>query len=209
MKTEKKKSAGKSAAKAASGKTQKRAKNTAKTAIDLLKEDHASVQAIFKEYRQLVQAGGDTRQKYALVRQACDMLIIHTRVEEELFYPAIRRALNEKELMDEALVEHDCAKDLLEQLRVMRPNEAFYDAKFIVMGELVKHHIREEESKMFSKAKKAGLDLVRLGEELEEFKRELEEDRSTFYGEPLEKPTENINGGRGMISQDQQSAWRH
>jgi hemerythrin superfamily protein len=208
MKTGKKKSAGKTAAKA-QAKAGKHARNAAKTAIDLLKEDHAAVQAIFKEYRQLVQAGGDTRRKYELVRQACDMLIIHARIEEEVFYPAVRRALSEKELMDEALVEHDCAKDLLEQLRVMRPNEPFYDAKFIVMGELVRHHIREEEGKMFPKAKKAGLDLVRLGEELEGFKRELEEDRSTFYGEFLDKPTENPVGRQEMLSQVQQGAWRH
>lgn len=200
------------AGKAAQDKAKKpgaKAAAKAKTAIDILKEDHEAVQKIFKEYRQLVKAGADAREKYALVRKACDMLIIHTRLEEELFYPAVRRATEENSLMDEALVEHDCAKDLLEQLRVMRPDEDFYDAKFTVMGEQVRHHIEEEEQKMFPKAKKAGLDLVQLGRELEDFKKELEEDRSAFYGEPLEKPTEEGIMPRLRSQQAQQSAWRH
>jgi hemerythrin-like domain-containing protein len=155
----------------------------AKTAIDLLKEDHVAVKDLFREFRRLVKEQGDNREKRLLVRKACDMLIIHTRIEEELFYPVVRRALDEEELMNEALVEHSAAKDLIAQLKQMRPEDRMYDATFVVLSEMVKRHIREEEGKMFPKAKKSGIDLERLGQDLQQFKSELEEDMQSFYGE--------------------------
>jgi hemerythrin-like domain-containing protein len=160
-------------------------------AISLLKQDHAEVKAIFEEFRQLVENGGrgqSEQEKYELVRKACDMLIIHTLIEEQIFYPAVRRAADEEEVtevMNEAEVEHNGAKDLIAQLRHMRPGERLYDATFIVLGEMVKHHIREEERKMFPKAKKSGVDLARLGQDIAAFKEELEEDRKSHYGESL------------------------
>jgi hemerythrin-like domain-containing protein len=161
---------------------------SAKTdAISILKQDHAEVKAIFEEFRQMVESKDgqkqDQRKKYELVCKACDMLIIHTLIEEQILYPAVRRAMDEEQLMDEAEVEHNGAKDLIAQLRHMSPGERLYDATFIVLGEQVKHHIREEEQKMFPKAKKSGVDLERLGQEIAAFKQELEEDRRSHYGE--------------------------
>jgi hemerythrin superfamily protein len=147
----------------------------AMTAIDLLKEDHKMVQDIFKEYRKLIKDGGDDRRKEMLVRRACDALTVHAQIEEEIFYPSLREEIDDQEMMDEAQVEHDSAKDLIAQLQRMQPGDEFYDAKFIVLGEQVKHHISEEEGKIFPKAKKCGLNLQDIGRELAEYKQELEQ----------------------------------
>jgi hypothetical protein len=137
-------------------------------AIRLLTEDHKRVQQMFKAFEKLKDAedGGD-EDKSAIVAMACAELTIHAQIEEEIFYPAVREALEEEEdLLDEAEVEHASAKELIAQLAEMQPGDALYDAKFTVLGEYVSHHIKEEQDEMFAKVKKADLDLVELGEEL-------------------------------------------
>jgi hemerythrin-like domain-containing protein len=152
-------------------------KLTGKTdAIDLLTDDHDEVKKIFKQFKQLVEDDAPRNEKSALVKKACNALIIHTKVEEEIFYPAVRKATGDTELMDEAKVEHEGAKDLIDQLLDMMPGEEMYDAKFIVLSEQVKHHIKEEESKMFPEAKKAKVDLEALGRKMEKRKMELEQE---------------------------------
>ena len=95
-------------------------------------------------------------------------------VEEEIFYPAVRSAAEDAaDLMDEAEVEHASAKDLIAQIREMDPEDDLYDAKVKVLGEQVAHHVQEEEMQMFPKAKKAGLDLVALADEMLGRKEEL------------------------------------
>jgi hemerythrin superfamily protein len=178
-----------------------------KSAVDILKQDHAEVQAIFKQYRQLMKSGGSAREKRVLARKACDMLTIHALVEEELFYPVVREAMMESELMNEALVEHDGAKQLIAQLRRMSPDDEFFDATFVVLSEQVKHHIREEEGKIFPKAKKTGLNLQKLGRDLEAFKHELEQDRRSYYGEPaLRAGGGEFEQGGAMGEQGMQTA---
>ena len=99
---------------------------------------------------------------------------MHTTIEEEIFYPAVREAIDEEDLMDEALVEHAGAKELIEQLEGMSPQDDLYDAKVTVLGEQIDHHASEEEEEMFPKAKKAKLDLQELGAQLTERKEELQ-----------------------------------
>jgi hypothetical protein len=96
-----------------------------------------------------------------------------TKVEEEIFYPAVRAAIDDDDLMDEADVEHAGARELIAQLEDMEPGDDHYDAKVTVLGENVDHHVKEEQDEMFPKARKAKLDLAALGAAMLERKREL------------------------------------
>jgi hemerythrin superfamily protein len=112
--------------------------------------------------------------KKKVADQICNALTLHATIEEEIFYPALRQASKEAaDLLDEALVEHAGAKDLIAQLQQMDPEDDLYDAKVKVLGEQIDHHVGEEEGEMFPKAKKAGLDLVALGNEMAMRKDEL------------------------------------
>ena len=100
-------------------------------------------------------------------------LKIHSQIENEIVYPAIREAIEDDDLMDEALVEHEAAEELISQLEQMQPGDEMYDAKFTVLGEYVNHHIAEEQKEMFPKARKAEIDLAELGEQMTARKNEL------------------------------------
>lgn len=151
--------------------------NESKTdAIESLMADHKRVKALFKEFSTLKQKSGDTDDEKAdLVQRICRELKIHTAIEEDIFYPAVREQIDDPDLMDEALVEHAGAKELLEQLEAMGPDDDLYDAKVTVLGEQIDHHVREEEGEMFPKAKKAEVDTAALGAEMARRKSELQE----------------------------------
>jgi hemerythrin superfamily protein len=102
------------------------------------------------------------------------MLTVHTTVEEEIFYPAVRAAQVDADLLDEAAVEHASAKDLIAQIRSMDPDDDLYDAKVTVLGEYVNHHAEEEEGEMFPKARRAKVDLEGLGEQIKSRKQALQ-----------------------------------
>jgi hypothetical protein len=106
---------------------------------------------------------GNDEEKANLVATICNELKVHTAIEEEIFYPAVRKAIEDSDLMDRALVEHAGAKDLIDQLEDMDPEEDLYDAKVSVLGEQIDHHVKEEEGDMFSKAKAAKVDTAALG----------------------------------------------
>jgi hemerythrin superfamily protein len=139
-------------------------------ATELLKADHKKVDKMFKDFEKL----DDEQEKTALVEECCNSLKIHTRIEEEIFYPAARDVLKESDLLNEAEVEHASAKDLIEQLEGYDGGDEMADAKFTVLGEYIRHHVKEEENEMFPKVKKAKeLDLGQLGEQLMQRKQEL------------------------------------
>lgn len=141
-----------------------------KDAVALLREDHKKVSALFEEFE---KARSDRRKK-EIVATICQELTVHAAIEEEIFYPAVKAALKDKELVPEAVVEHASVKDLIAQVRDQEPGGEEYDAKVKVMGEFVKHHVKEEQTEMFPKAKKAAhLDLVELGEQMQARKQEL------------------------------------
>ena len=149
-------------------------KTTAKPdAIDMLIADHKKVQKAIKEFDKL-KAGNDKRAKSGIVRKTCADLTVHTKIEEEICYPAARKAIKDGDLMDEATVEHAGAKDLIAQLESMQPGDDLYDAKFTVLGESVNHHVKEEQTEMFPKVRKTKLDLDALGEKMAQRKTELE-----------------------------------
>ena len=134
-------------------------------AVALLKADHKEVHAMFEEYEGLGDRANVSKNK--LVAKICKALKIHTQIEEEIFYPAVRQASKDTEdMVDEAVVEHASAKDLIAQLEEMDPEDDLYDAKVKVLGELIDHHVEEEEEEMFPKARKLKLDMDALGEEM-------------------------------------------
>jgi hypothetical protein len=147
----------------------------ARDALVLLKEDHRKVKKLFKDYARLVKSEGDGSQKAALVEDICLELKVHTRIEEEIFYPAVREAIEDEDLMDEAIVEHASAKDLIAQLEGMDPGDDYYDAKVTVLGEYINHHVEEEEEEMFPKVKKSDLDTKGVGMQLMQLKEDLME----------------------------------
>lgn len=142
-------------------------------AIEMLTADHKKVKDIFKQFEKLKEEDGAEEEKAALAQQVCNELKIHTQIEEEIFYPAVREAIDDDDLMDEAEVEHTGAKDLIEQLEAMQPSDDLYDAKVTVLGEEVEHHVEEEEGEMFPKVKKAKLDTAALGVQMLERKMAL------------------------------------
>jgi hemerythrin superfamily protein len=142
-------------------------------ALKLLMQDHKEVKALFKDYEKLVKAEADENQKQALAEQICQMLTVHTQIEEELLYPAAYEALEEGDLVDEAQVEHASAKDLIQQILGMQPSDELYDAKVTVLGEYIEHHVKEEEKEMFPKLRKTELDLKELGASMQSRKNEL------------------------------------
>lgn len=148
------------------------AKSPDQDAIAMLTADHKKVKQLFAKFDKLKEAGTDD-EKSDVVATICNELKIHTTIEEEIFYPAVRKAIDDEDLMNEALVEHAGAKDLIEQLEGVDPGDELYDAKVTVLGEQIDHHVREEEGDMFPKAKKAKVDTDALGAKMLNRKREL------------------------------------
>lgn len=162
----------------------KRAPNAKKAmdAISILTEDHSRVKTMFTDFDKLTKSEDKEQEKSALVERICEELTIHARIEEEIFYPAVRAAIDDDDLMDEADVEHAGAKELIAQLEEMEPGDDHYDAKVTVLGENVDHHVKEEQGEIFPKARKAELDFVALGAQLLERKKELQAIRGTSVG---------------------------
>jgi hemerythrin-like domain-containing protein len=140
-------------------------------ALEMLKEDHDKVKKAFKEFEKLDREDSETVQQ--LVQTVCEELKVHTTLEEEIFYPALREAIEDQDIMNEAQVEHETAKMLIEQLENMGPDDPNYHATFTVLGEYVKHHAKEEEDEMFPQARKTDLDFEELGTRMRERKQEL------------------------------------
>ena len=131
-------------------------------AISLLKQDHREVSALFKKFESAKSGKG------AIAAEVCKLLTVHAQVEEELFYPAAREALDDNEegedLLDEAEVEHASAKELIAQIQASEEDEDLFEAKVKVLGEYIEHHVKEEENELFPKVSKTDLDLEALGE---------------------------------------------
>ena len=159
----------KTAAKKAPAKKSPARKAAPKDAIALLRADHKVVSDLFEQFE---KTRSDAR-KAAIVAQICKELTVHTEIEEEIFYPAVKAALKDHELIPEANVEHASVKDLIAQVEGKTPDGEMYDARVKVMGEFVKHHVKEEQNEMFPKAKKTRLDMVALGQQMAARKQEL------------------------------------
>ena len=142
-------------------------------ALALLSTDHRNVKALFERYEELGDRANVSKRK--LATQICLELNKHATAEEELFYPALREASSDNEdMVDEAVVEHASAKDLITQIMEMDAEDELFDAKVKVLSEMIDHHIEEEESQLFPKARHSGLDLVAIGEAIAARKEEID-----------------------------------
>lgn len=141
----------------------------AQDAITLLKADHREVEGLFAEYEKARAA----TTKAELAAKICKALTVHARIEEEYFYPASRDVLDDESIVDEAVVEHASAKDLIAQLEAGEVGDDLYDAKVKWLSEVIKHHVKEEEKEYFPKVRKTDLDLKSLGASMAARKEEL------------------------------------
>ena len=145
-----------------------------KDACDLLDADHKAVKKMFNEFEKLTESRGNTREKKRMLAdQICQELTVHAQIEEEIFYPAIRKAIKDELMMAEAEVEHMSAKDLIAQIQEMEAGDALFDAKVLVLGEYIDHHVKEERNEMFPKARASKVDLVKMRDALQARKEEL------------------------------------
>ena len=147
-------------------------------AVDLLKADHALVKELFDRF----EAAKGRAAKLKIVRAALAELKVHAAIEEEIFYPAVRKPIG-KEIMNEADEEHHVAKLLIAELDAMDGSESHFDAKFIVLAEIVRHHIDEEEGEILPKARKVKLDFDALAEIMGRRKERLQTDGVPAAGE--------------------------
>jgi hemerythrin superfamily protein len=152
------------------------AKQSSKKAPDattLLRADHKLVSGLFTQY----DKAQSPSKKKRLVEQICTELSVHAQVEEEIFYPAVKRALHDHKLVPEATVEHASLKLLISEVEGVEPDGEMFDAKIKVLGEYVKHHVKEEQTEMFPRAKETDLDMSELGGKIVARKRVLLEER--------------------------------
>jgi hemerythrin superfamily protein len=154
-------------------------KNTAtpkqQNALALLRADHKKVSELFAQYEKTRSA----EKKRTIVAEICTELGVHAQIEEEIFYPAVKAALKDTELVPEALVEHASLKSLIAEVEGVEPEGEMFDAKIKVMSEFVKHHVKEEQDEMFPKAEQTTLDMDDLGAQLAERKEELLAEKET------------------------------
>lgn len=167
--------------------------NAGANAIELLKGDHREVEQLFKQYED-IKEGAEDAAKEELVAQICDALTVHAQIEESIFYPAARQALQQEEgqdLLNEAAVEHQTLKDIIGRLEMAPTSDPLYDAGVTVLSEYVKHHVREEENELFPKVRSSDMDLQAIGGQLAELKQQLEGRQSRT----------SRNGSRGRQAQ--------
>lgn len=141
--------------------------------VDLLDADHIAVGKLFTQFKKLSEAKAPAGERKALADRICKELTVHADIEEQIFYPAARQAIGDDDLLNEAEVEHASAKDLMAQISDMDADEELFDAKVIVLGEYIDHHVEEEREEMFPKARRSGMDLKAMAEDIQALKEAL------------------------------------
>jgi hemerythrin superfamily protein len=169
-------------------------------AVDLLTDDHLQVSALFKQYEKLAKRKAPADQRRTLAATICDMLKAHTTIEEELLYPAARKARVETALLDEADIEHASAKDLIAQIESGSPDDDHFDARVKVLGEYITHHVVEEHTEMFPKCRRANIDLVALRARMEARKAEFDSGGAAIAEEGVPQPMAASAESAGILS---------
>ena len=146
-----------------------KARKPAMSAIDLLEQDHRELEGYFDEF----EKAKDDLVKNDLAQKICMALTVHAQIEEEIFYPQAREAIDDDDLLDEALVEHDGAKKLIAEIEEMEAGEDLFDAKVKVLGEMIRHHVVEEEDELFPEVEKSEMDMEAVSEQLAQRRAEL------------------------------------
>lgn len=165
-------------------KTTARRTASANDAIKLLEADHRQVDKWFKEF----EATNGEKTKAKLVEQICTALKVHTQIEEEIFYPASREALSsdQEEMVDEAVVEHAAAKNLIAEIEAMEVGDELFDAKVKVLQEMIEHHVEEEEKEYFPATRKTDMDMEAIGMQLASRKEELMGQMTRMNGQTVQ-----------------------
>jgi hemerythrin superfamily protein len=173
-------------------------------AIELLIADHRKVDELFKQYEDEKESDDDT--KRGIAQQICSELTVHAQVEEELFYPWLRENLDDDdmEMVEEATVEHQTAKDLIAQIQGAGEIDETFDAKVKVLGEYIKHHVKEEEGEIFPEVADRKEELDELGQEMAARKVELMEELG--LGEEMPPKAEQKSSGNGRSSAQRRSS---
>jgi hemerythrin superfamily protein len=175
--------------------TAKASSDAPRDAIALLKQDHRIVEKLFDDFEK-----ADDDELQAIAERICQLLTIHAQIEEELFYPPAQEALEDEEdvdLVHEANVEHQSAKDLIAKIEAMTSDDDLFKATVTVLAEYVKHHVKEEENELFPKVRKTELDLKEMGVEMFERKMQLMEEMGIeMTQEEMEMPTTKRAAGR-------------
>jgi hemerythrin superfamily protein len=148
-------------------------KKQAPDAIDLLDADHLAVHALFQSYRELVNHRAPALQRRALAEEICMELTIHARLEEELFYPAVREVLQDDDIVDEAEEQHGSQREFVAQILATSPDDELYDARVAVLAEYVERHVRQEREQVFNRVLASRMDLQSLARSLTVRKEEL------------------------------------
>jgi len=180
--------------------TPSRASDAPRDAIALLKQDHRTVEALFDQFEDAEES-----EQSQLAERICQLLTVHAQIEEEILYPAAKEAFSEDEeeedLVNEAQVEHTSAKELIAKIEGMTPDDETFKASVTVLGEYIKHHVKEEENEMFPALKKADLDLKEIGSQLQERKLALMEQLGIQEEEaPAAKKSSSRSSGRSSNS---------
>lgn len=155
-------------------------------AIAMLEADHDKVLELFEHFED-IKDGHAHREKQAIVADACRELTIHVTLEEEVFYPAVRGALDDDDLMNEALVEHEGAKSLIGDLESMDAGDEMFNARFIVLSEYIRHHVKEERQELFPKVRATDIDLGALGQKMAARKAELMKGNGAAKAKPAKR----------------------
>lgn len=174
--------------------TSKAATDAPRDAVALLKQDHRIVEKLFDAFEE-----ADDDELQALAERACHLLTVHAQIEEELLYPQAKEALEDEEeieLVNEANVEHQSAKDLIAKIEGMTSDDENFKATVKVLGEYVKHHVKEEENELFPKLKKTELDLKDIGSQLFERKMQLMQEMGIEMDMEEETTTRKRSTGR-------------
>ncbi|WP_338758816.1 hemerythrin domain-containing protein [Massilia sp. METH4] len=166
-----------------------------KDAVALLTADHDKVKQLFREYERL-QNIGDVSLKADLAMQICMELEIHTMIEEEIFYPAVRAETGDVKMVQEAIQEHAEAKELIAHIQGMSGDDPDLDSTIAMLRKAIEHHVTEEEQEMFPQARKSDADLTALCEQLTDRKEQLEHDMGA---RPLRSGTREAVGERSAI----------
>ena len=163
-------------------------------ALEMLEADHRKVEGLFAQYED--EKEGEESVKEELARRICGELTVHAQVEEEIFYPWLRENLDEEkmELIEEALVEHASAKDLIAQLEGASGIDEAYDAKVKVLSEYIKHHVKEEENEIFKEVRDLREELDAVGQEMAARKAELMEELGLEEGAEMPAPARGKSG---------------
>jgi hemerythrin superfamily protein len=140
------------------------------SATQMIRQDHKKVESLFKKFEQTKGAQAKRR----LAENAMAELEIHAALEEEIFYPAVKREVDDGSMVQEAIEEHQTVKQLISELKGMEEADEEFESQFSQLMENVQHHVEEEENEMLPKVEESDMDLNSLGAQMAQRKQQMQ-----------------------------------